>query len=69
MNKGLSVDDLGIDLFKENTVSLVISLLNPIGIVKLSSKSIKDLFGFTNLELQDKNVKLIIPNYISVAHD
>ncbi|KAL4474213.1 hypothetical protein ABPG72_001752 [Tetrahymena utriculariae] len=67
--KQLKKEDLGINIFRQKSCMVYITLLNPIGYIKRVSNSFEQLFGVKADEAVGKSCNFMMPDVIAGIHD
>ncbi|EAR83670.2 transmembrane protein, putative (macronuclear) [Tetrahymena thermophila SB210] len=67
--KQLKKEDLGINIFRQKSCMVYITLLNPIGYIKRVSNTFEQLFGVKGDDAVGKSCNFMMPDVIAGIHD
>ncbi|EAS02434.2 PAS domain S-box protein (macronuclear) [Tetrahymena thermophila SB210] len=68
MKQNLKQEDLGINLFNEDSFVISINLLEPLGNIQEVSNNVQNIIGYTKDQLIGKNINMIMPQIIQIHH-
>ncbi|KAL4479227.1 hypothetical protein ABPG72_011439 [Tetrahymena utriculariae] len=68
MKQNLKQEDLGVNLFNEDSFVISINLLEPLGNIQEVSNNVQNIIGYSRDQLIGKNVNMIMPQIIQIHH-
>ncbi|KAL4432635.1 hypothetical protein ABPG74_004928 [Tetrahymena malaccensis] len=68
MKQNLKQEDLGVNLFNEDSFVISINLLEPLGNIQDVSNNVQNIIGYSKDQLIGKNINTIMPQIIQIHH-